>query len=302
MHSIHRPILKASPNWHKALCLLATLSFFPTLSAAQEETSACPAVEGSTYEVMSGTDFGKRFEKLPSVRGDFETTAEFEARRISEISDLIGKELFVSVATDNGSIRYEADSQHFFLTEWFFSNTSRDFTQDALFAGGLLKQYGKNFGNVTFFNSDEQTGTYSASNAIGTKVEVIEQTQFRYHLAEMLPASNQPKNFRFSLFEMPETAMMPDAFGQTMVETSVASISVPIERAKELNGTLQAGVVLVMDHPGVFFHEQHYPPTISLPLDSTVKSIVVTVDILCGFVFSPDGQILKVVELTPQFR
>jgi hypothetical protein len=266
------------------------MQFWRTLSAALSalclacvtsvsEAQICQEAVGSRLTPAAFDDVAAILERLPRLKDEFETTAEFEARQQSAAASLPGA-FDVAVSFDTSEAVYDADRQLLSISS------------DA-FADPIAVTWREAFDGVTYSSSDApdllynlavlvaqgetQTGTYQASNAFGTAVTVRQIT----------------RDLRVIFGGRAQYGETPFGRLSGRQRQFVWEYPIPATEARTLRDGLRGVVRLIPRAP---YYSQSSEtvvfPTISDPREVTQRVNLIAGVIQCVFITDADNQVL----------
>lgn len=150
------------------------------LAGQAQAQDVCPAYVGQTVAPVSIDTVIAAVSKVPGVKGEFETTTQFEARQAAATGGAMGR-IVVAKAPDRKYFEYDADVGKLRVKSYAFDNINVDY--DDVFGYGT-KLYEKVKYSHLSYNLDVvmceievSTGSYIGSNAFGAKARVIKKTR-----------------------------------------------------------------------------------------------------------------------------
>lgn len=266
----------------KKVMLVAAVLTIGTRANAQQ----CESYLGQTSSPLT---FEQAIAQVPSVapRGEFETTAQYEARRASA-SGTRGPLVILKEPEDRAdNIRYDADNSRLGIRTYAFDNTNFDPSwglQGTPYAEMLNPSTLANI-DVVINQQDEPNGTYEGRNAMGaswtvTRINRVTQAIFERPLSA--------RDYRNSgLFPVADSAPY-----------FVGYIDMPPEVAQQLKPSLNLALVVEPREP--FVVENTYDGrgriTVQNPIDVTNQLTVLVGDIVCGLVLDSTNRVLAAYE------
>lgn len=258
------------------VCVL--LGAFPETVAAE-----CSRFVGTNIEARDIDDVFQPFVAV-GPKDEFETTAEYEARKAQAMEGLRAP-LVIRKAPENSKyITYDADSQMLHIASYAFHNTGLN--SDALFGygapyEGVLRKGITNF-EVVIEEDEEITGTYRASNAYGAETDVAKVFRKTRGIYE-----GPARSSAYGLF--PNADSRPYFAGSIPMDAATARAS---------KDEIQLAFVVEPKAPYFLTAVYDYPsnPTISNPREVKNEVSVLIGDIQCGLVMMPDGRVLGAFE------
>ena len=256
--------------------LFAVFWFVAPLGVAQE---TCP-----TPEILNGDSIS--FDELFSMGGDqditkgeFETTAQFEARLAARTAP---PKSVVRLEVDAERFLYDADNEVFQLYSFALApNVSY----------GLIRTMSADqkelFGDIYYsdpvqlqaFSSSDSIGTYEASNAYGATTTVT-----RYEEKTKIIFEDKGRYRKTGADDLFRT--------RNSFEANILTIPVPIEHAPSIKPELK--VVSLIEPKAPYYEnlEHHTSPDMKYPSERDNEISVLVADIQCIGVLDGDGNLL----------
>lgn len=258
-----------------------------------EAGPACPVKEGETVQFEEAAKLYDRVSTLRSTKGEFETIAEYEARKATMVRQAgLASKLLVRVATySDYRGEYDADNARFVFSADVFDDTSID-----------PLSYSEHDHQVDLDERDspnERPSKYVGSNAFGVSVEVVTAEKYAYVLFDHRVDEDD------NMFTPPSSMMWkldePGPRGPRGPLGGNFYIPVPIEEAKRMKASptesFRFGVAFRPKEPYASTQKQHLAPTIEIALDRTTVVHVIHADLLCAVVTDGSGRVLKTMDV-----
>ncbi len=222
------------------------------------------------------------FSKLLSPKGEFETTAEYEARTAAtslkpvlgkvKADSLVALQITVPFAYDADKGAYGASL--FLSRESFYPEIPSDSPYKAF-------QFSSNF------DTTKRLGTYTASNAFGTEVVVSKSERTVYQLAMA-----NPKEWRMDSYNRNEPSYWDGIFLKL-------GFSIPRESAQAIKDDLRAVVVFQPAPPFATTSKSYWTPTIDSPSARTTHHMLVPGKVKAIYIYNvKSGEVYK--KITPE--
>lgn len=246
-----------------------------TTAAAQTGTG-CESYLGQTVKAATFDAAVAPFAKL-APKDEFETTAQYEARRTAALSGASSTLIIAKEPEDRKYIEYNADTGLLRIISYAFTNTRIDMGRAFRSANAVIKpEPGVWNLDVTISLTDKPQSTYTATNAYGAKTEVVKISRKTKAIYE------RPGNLLEGLF--PAADKEPYVVGQ---------IRASPEEARRLKQELKLAFVVDPKQPYLVQgrHELGHV-TISNPRDVTEEFAILVADIRCGLVLDRAGKVL----------
>jgi hypothetical protein len=261
-----------------ALSAFAALLIFPSVAQAQ----SCDALIDQTIVVSTFEDI---VGKIPHVepKGEFETTAQFEARKASASVSLPTSPFFVNLSTEvmMNNLKYDADRGVFRLNSYTFNASSYDSEINRGFKSPFREMEKSNYRMVGVkLKSETKTlRSYEASNGFGAVTVVNEQTVTNYELFE---------GFRHG--SLLDSGLWEKGGSSSDV---VGEIAMPPAEAQLAKPHLRAAIMFFTKDPYYIDINSFGPlPTRDSPYDITYRTMAIVGDMQCALIY--DDRTMKV--------
>lgn len=252
----------------------------------------CPIAVGDMVTPISPKAAYESLSKAVPTKGEFETTAEFEARKRNALqSSSINGTMIIRAAFDRSKVHYDADNSRFVIETYAWDNLATK--SEKVF--GYKNKYG--IRATDFYDRDIGLGsvekpikTYEASSAFGAKATVVAVEETRYSIFDR-PGSYQDRD------KHPDwvvDAKLPvGEYGDSPIIFVAASRDVAPTLKKALNGH----IVIRPKEPFTATGKDYFSPTINVPkeVDETINIIVG--DILCAVITDPTEKALRTIDV-----
>ena len=275
------PFRKSQVSQAFAMTLLTLASSLP--SSLADAKGQCSSQSGQAVQFKSPPEVASMVGGGALEKGEFETTAEFEARKSSMTKGISGQTLLVEVSSDPDYIDYDADHERFKVSQYAWANIVGNFHAVGalwrLSPTGSISVIDDVYG-LGILKEERATGTYDGSNAYGTTVKV---TQIERTLYSLFDKMGQPKHptWKFDYTELNSTDR-----GGIYVEAKRAV-------APQLKTTMRFGIEFAPRDPFLVLGRQHFGPNIDRPTDIMETILVMTGAMKCLVVTDKDGRVLK---------
>lgn len=259
-----------------SLILLATMLGICTLKANAQEP--CPRPELLVTEPLAVSDLFSQLNSQTLVKGEFETTAQFEDRK-SRIVDPPLQTIRLEVKDQR--LTYNADNQVFQLFIPTLETSS--FYRNGYFSSQHKEIFGDyNYGKPVHLLAREELVSernYEASNAYGATTTVTEKNFNEYVIFDNKGRRNIASGD--NLFSERKT-----------YETEYIDIPVPLDRAQEAKS--QITMVALIDPKPPYTTESDYriEPSRQYPSDLRTHYNVIFADIQCVGALDGNGALL----------
>ena len=278
----------------KILCLsCAMLLSFPALTLA----NSCPIEAGQAIPADSARTVFNRLAQKNMTKGEFETTAQYEAR-ISTMERQSSGPIFVHMPYDPNDTEYDADREILRLWVYAFDNEGPSW-QNALRPKGTLSMptYSRRFQRpgrssmiefgVGLGTEDTLTGQYDASNAYGASVTVseIDRQVYSVYQGEISHSDKWRLDgrgiFQSSLGPLPDTGYI--------------ELPVSIAQAREIKDNLQIVLAFTPISPFTATGSKRWDPKINQPQEIHATYNVILGQSHCLRVLDRNGKALHTI-------
>lgn len=233
-------------------------------------------------------------------RGEFETTAQFEARKARAAVE--STDFILSVLVDQENARYDADRERWIFDQYFMAGGNYNFDDDALLTAGLANAgWGR---SLILSGSDDEQGTYVSSNAFGQQAVVRKLQARRIGIIEIAWGVPKPLDYRFTygpIFALPLDVQIPVSGYATTLDAKAVEIPMPIAHAQANKGRFGFAVAGKLAEPMLIDHTHYITPTMDNPTDAQIDLTYLLADIQCGILTDGDGKVLKVLPMVSPF-
>ena len=251
----------------------AALTFYASTAQAQ----MCDALINQSITVSTFEEIAAQLPKV-AKKGEFETTEQFEARRLAASNNVPTKPFFVGISKGEGlgQLKYDADAGAFGVTAYVFNAT--------YFSSKLSDAYGSPFrGQKSTWNrmvgvglksDSKDIGSYEATNGFGAKTLVKKQIVSEYELFE---------GFRKGSYE--DSNFWPSERGSSG-QSIVGQIEMSAADAQNAKPHLRTAVKFVSKAP--FYVEavsSGESPTRDMPYDIIYNTVALIGDMQCAVVY-----------------
>ena len=255
------------------LAILLTSLLMPTPAPVTQD--ACDAYVGRVVKPSTFAAATAKFRNVPA-KGEFETTAAFEAKRTAILGDATTPLVILKSPEDRKYFAYDADAQKLRIAPYAFDNTRFD-SFSAFFSLGLhdTLDVGTDFNReVVISRTDTPTGSYVATNGFGARFPVTRVSRSTTAIFE-----GKQEFGVYSLF-----VDSGDYIGE---------VSMTADEARKLKPALQMAFVVV-PKPPYFVTGRHSLGDITIrnPYEITESFSVLIADIQCGLLLDSGGKVL----------
>ncbi|PHR93642.1 MAG: hypothetical protein COA69_03095 [Robiginitomaculum sp.] len=252
----------------------------------------CPVKIGSLVTLGDVELAYSRLEQSTPIKGEYETTVEFEARKTTS-GGKANETLLLRSVWDPKRVKYDADNQRFVASSFAWSNLGIGW-RNALKNGepyGIsgvqsLKQHG-----IVLKKDIVEGDSYEASNAYGATTRVVAITDTTYAVYDRKKKDMFDENWSTDFV----VSKAKGKDGNVDISGPAVGIPVPIDEAKQINGKLQVGIYFKLKGPKILKGSGSFSATMAAPYDKDFQYRIFVGDILCAVITDPDGKVLKTV-------
>jgi hypothetical protein len=247
----------------------------PAAAHAQE----CAAYVGQKISPQTFDSIAASLAKVPGKKGEFETTAEFEAK-VQAATAGLKSPLVVTVPVDSKYVKYDADTGTFSIISYALKNSNafldKFFSKQGMpgFAHFMYNHH------VVVSSTDKVTGTYSASNSFGASADIAEIARTTKVIFDRNANGHEDQFF-------------PDIPDRPKEDPILFTIKADTKAAPAMKAGFKGAVVIAPKAP--FFVKGSAganTPTISNPREITETMQVVVADIQCALLTDAAGIVL----------
>ncbi len=247
-------------------------------AAATAEAQSCDQFMGQTVAPVSFDAATAGLGKL-TPKGEFETTAQFEARRAASAGSIRGPLIIEKAPEDRKYLEYDADAQVLRLKSYAFHNTDLG-TWNMLYAAGYNRKIPASTSSnidVAISSIDKVVGSHEAQNAYGAKAQIAEIERTIKGIFE-----------REASFT--DRDLFPAAKDSPYV---VGAIPLTPAEAMALKPTMRLAFVVVPKEPFLITGTHKVgKTTIANPREITERFSLLIADIQCGLALDRGGKVL----------
>jgi hypothetical protein len=254
-----------------------TALLFASIAFGAETATRCSQWQGRVASVVT---FDSAVEKFRSIgpKGEFETTAEYEARRSRVIGASGTPVVILNRSEDPKFFEYDADTATLRVVRYAFSNRGMDYWS-AFYTANQKDKFDVSTGfNLAFVASMSEVpvGTYQASNAYGAKAEIT-------RLERTVKAV-------FERGAKLDEALFPNTERPPFV---VGTIKMKPDEARRIKPGLKTGFLVKPKAPFLISGRHRVgTTTIQNPYEVTESFQILIADIQCGFLLDSDNKVL----------
>ena len=282
----------------KAILTLMLLSMFAVQAFAANilKAAECPAT-GDTVTFRNVrevyTSMTSSLTTADLTKGEFETTAQFKARKAKAIAtaDFL-QPVLLEGTYESYYAKYDADKQRFVVETqaWDNMNVAWDEVFEPRNDYGIEPLY--NFYTVRgvgLVEDREPMRSYRASNAFGVEVTVSKSEVTQYGVFDKLLSREAISLSGERRLEWAHDITIDEYNNPAVI------LPIPLQRAAEIKDKMRVGVMVQPKEPFTATGWDHMPPKIDLRIEINTKINVVMADILCAVIADQDGVVLKTI-------
>lgn len=249
----------------KVVSCFAVASVF--LASSAHAQNQCDSYLGQTIAPITFEQAIARAKKAPSPKGEFETTAAYEARiaKESQGSVLIIRKIIEKGRNNYNFLKYDADKQEFVVRKYFF----HDYAIPAL----EIFQHANNGVNANFFNIDMMISASEIAAGGGGK----EKAKIKRTITAIF--ERESRDYKDGLFP-----------GDS---ATIGYVPMDVERAKTFKPQARIAFVVAPKAPYVTRTEFTYTDQgIMPPTPVAVSATVLNADIQCALLTDDKNLVL----------
>jgi len=255
----------------------ATLIVAATPALAQEQ---CQSYVGRTVALNTFSTVAATLKKLPTAKGEYETTAAFEAR-VAAARGSMPETVILPGTFSPKYVSYDADAGVLKVQAYALRNINADYTPVFGYSSPYYEKVKySTIGNrdaVLFDGAEKTTGSYIGSNAFGVKARVREITRLTQ-----------------AVFEDEQGSYNEDLFldQKPGVDAVLGTVPMTIPEAQSLKSTGKAAFVVKPKWPFYAEGVGRSEPNIEAPTDLTNRIQVIVGDIQCGLLLTGSDRVV----------
>lgn len=259
--------------------IVAMLAQAFSLSYAADQQS-CSSYVGQSIKPLSFNQASAPFTKM-SPKGEFEATAQYEARLNSTLQALPSPMVISKEIREGDFLKYDADQSALIVLKFVFDNTNFDVRP--VFYHSKVEDFSPKAGShnlaLVVAQTDKPAGSYIASNAFGKTLRV---TKIQRSVS--------------IIFDQPRRSFMDSLFlGKKSGE--IGSIPMSPEAAKAFKANYKVALVVQPKKPYIAKAKfLEFEPTIEVPEEVRTEATVLIADIFCGLVMNGKGDVVAAYE------
>lgn len=247
------------------------------LFATGAHAETCQTFVGKTVKPLT---FGAAIAAVPKIapKGEFETSAQYQARRTATLTGSAGTLLIRKTPEDRKYIVYDADAAVLNVQSYALDNSNMSAWHIIYDAGYNNKIPVDTLYNIdTVINQkDVPTGSYESQNAFGAKAHVTKITRTMDAIFD-----REAKNYEDRLF----------------TSELVAKVLASPTEAKLLKETMSFAFVVVPKDPYVIKGQHSVgKTTIDNPIDITERYTLLIGDIQCGLILDAGDKVIAATD------
>lgn len=253
---------------------LLIIPFLVAPASAENSTSACPSYVGTTVAPLT---FDEAVAKLPKVspKGEFETTAEYQARFAAAGGGgllIVGKapddRKFFTYDADHGKLSVEPYAfRNWDLSAWYALHNTAGLEPSTLYNVDVVISRGFHI-----------VGSYMGQNGFGAQARIVERQSVVHAIYDRPIGVDE---------ELKGTGLFLNN------DEVVGTLDMPPSEAQALKPKLSVAFVVLPKEP--YLVHSHYKvgePTIDAPIDETEIATVMIADIRCGLLLDGSNKVI----------
>lgn len=250
-----------------------------TKDLSRGSSMSCQHYVGQVIEPKTFDAAVAAYAAIPS-KSEFETTAQFQARKAAALANVEAGDLIVALnPTDRKYFQYDADAQVLRIIRYAFDNVSFA-AWEAFYSAGLYNKIPVSTAfniDLVVSQEDRETGTYEASNAYGAKAQILKIDRTSKVIFQRAARSYDDQLF-------PSANKEPYSVGQLQLSP---------EQAIALKPGLKLAISVSPKEP-FFVSGTHKPgkTTLQNPRDISEHFSVLFADFKCGLVTDAENKVL----------
>lgn len=241
--------------------------------------------------VIPGTleDFLADLERLPNTKGEFETSAAYEARMAAALAGVAGPRI-VGVPMNLQYVAYDADASVVTVKTYAVSNENTDYSR--IFGYGSPYEgkvpYASSVGSnihIVVRKPETTDGSFTGQNSYGATSNITRVKRQTLALFEREGARG-------------EDLFFPTGAAATARDQVIAAYpNTPVDVAKKVKSSLTAAMVVTPKWPFYAKGKVFYgPPTMRRPIDIDETLEVGVVDFQCALLMNPEGKVFGAID------
>lgn len=243
----------------------------------------CGGYLGQVVTPLSFDSVATRFGSI-SPKSEYETTAQYEARRASAVGSSTGPFIIEKTPEGSDQFPYDADIQQLRIMPFAFDNTFLP-AWEIFYSARLDRALGvSTSGNIDVVVSQRNqiTGSYKATNGFGATVTVASTTRTTKAIFDRGPLGGNSDDNLF-----------PGSITRDYKVNPIGTLRLTPSEASVLKPSLRIALVVVPRAPYLVKGSTRLGNvTVRNPNDVTVDFTVLTADIQCGLVMDGSGRVL----------
>ena len=263
----------------KVLGLVAVVGAVAFIGNANAQDQ-CSSYVGQIVAPRSFDAVAASLSKIPT-KGEFETTAAYEARKAAAIGANSNNHIITNTPEDRAAFAYDADSQKLRILDKAFGYDIGNIGMKFITSDSKIKYSTRNL-DVTISETERPVGTYIGSNSFGAKARITKVDRVTKGIFDgEAPSrfSDFAANYLFAT-----TGQNKDVVGELALSPS---------EAQALKPTLKLAFVVTPKDPFLIQGSHSVgETTIADPVDITNRFSILIADIQCGLVMNATNKVL----------
>lgn len=258
------------------ICLTILVAISPHDLQAKKapQVPLYPCMESLKGKAITITPFETIANVVPIVapKDQFETTAQYEARKAAAVPQFSNEPIFVRVETvgsNNDLLKYDADRGGFIIDQNALGGSHFNVSQYDLFKT-LSSDYRDRYFGAYLKILRKRTGSYKASNTFGTEVEIttIDETDY------VIVGGHGRLDFG-------KSTLLAGADG-----SATGFLPAPQNTARELSKRLRAAIMFTPMAPYYATGESNgLKPTVRNPYEEHITTKAIIGDMKCSVIY-----------------
>lgn len=253
-------------------------------TAASPEADRCTVKAGDNVTPITPQTLSKRLVGLAATKSEFESSQDFEDRKITAQQNVQPKYIVTATASSD-HISYDADRERFAISKFSWANISPDLES----VRGLDERpisVLTNYHGLGLSTSETPSGTYRGSNAYGVSAEIVRLRRQTYGVFDRLPRPGE-NTWRLD-FDKGDGAPASPHTGGIFLDASRSD-------AQALKANIRFAVELAPRPPFVVRGSRRFEPRIDRPTDIDETTEIFVGKVGCLIVIDSSGTVLRTV-------
>jgi hypothetical protein len=254
---------------------------FSLISVSSSIAGECSYAAGDAALFRTPSDVVAALSASAITKGEFETTAEYEARKASATGEVSSRYLVLTDYDPEFAV-YDADREVFDISRFAWSNIVGSFDKVFPEVGIIDDVYG--FG---LHVESQSMGSYQASNSFGATVTVVKTSRTRYGIYGGLNKSGS----LLWAYDFAESG----SYSNDTFRAEGVTVPVPRSVAPQVKDGMIIGVEYAPQSPFLAEGSDYWEPTMKRPEEIVEQVVSLVGDIECLVIVGPDNIVLRAV-------